>query len=234
MYTLDPFVQVKHPDFGRGECRQLAFDRSGHRLAAAEFSFPHLGQGWVYDDDSGRHSAFAISTGTHYIFSNAMHQGSASVALSPSGRLLVFSGPEALPLVGDVEQLEHLTVAGGEFYSHLFPLPSITTGVVRRPLAWSPDGRRLASVTHDANGAGSVDLWLFPNGEDSQMADVSVRSAAIPDSGTGVTAGRVALQFSPDSQWLAAGGGPVGAGAIEIFEVQSNTRSAEAMRCRPR
>jgi WD40 repeat protein len=99
---------------------------------------------------------------------------SAAVALSPDGRRV------ALESDGTVKVLQ---TAGG---AEVLALPAGTTG----PLAWDPDGRRLAAVHRDAGQGPAVQVWEVPGGRPARS--VKAREA-------------VALLWTPDGRRLLVG-----------------------------
>ena len=214
-YNLDNLTTFTKLTFGNPAAnRALTFNRSGKFLAAAEWSDRNSGLGWVYD----------ITQKTHREFRMGQYQGGSwSASFSPQARFLVVSSPFIQTQIIDVNKLmskendwQFIEGLEGEKMS------------ARRFFSWSPDGKMLASVTDQKNRI--VDIWIFPNREDSQVNGISVQTAVYKDWGTDPTGvnERLGLDFSEDSRWLAAGGGTKNKGIVQIFDVQNNTLLCES------
>jgi WD40 repeat protein len=213
---LNSFTKLK---FGQPTAKHLSFDRSGNLLAAGESSIDCYSQGWIYDVNRDSHHNFVAGKSST---PGPARGGSEQVAFSPNGKLLVIASVYVKTVIIDVASL----LRGG-VYKKLMELETEQMSK-RKFFAWSPDGKTLVSVMDQTKQGRSVDMWLFPKGEDSQIADISMLSAAYKDWQTDPIKGQLGMDFSPNSNWLAAGGGNQNNGVIQILDVQNNKLLGES------
>jgi WD40 repeat protein len=121
-----------------------------------------------------------------------------AVAWHPSGEVVAAAYEDGTVRVWAPEIAEPLVLEAHE----LIRLPDNYFGSVyfgTRDLAWSPDGKRLATV----GGDGTLKVWLPGKGEPEQVLSAFPRRVQ----GKGrVEGGALSVTWSPDGKWLAAGG----------------------------
>jgi hypothetical protein len=200
---------------------RLAFDRRGNYIAAAEWDTNCYTCGWVYDVNKSKSIIFKSGCNT---VPGAARCGSEGVAFSPSGRHLVIASAYVKSLITDVEKL-----LGEEKTFHKILQLEPDNMVKRKFFAWSPNGKALASVSDGNNGKRVINIWSFPEGEDGTYDNIVVNSASFKDWGTDpIVNGRMGMDFSPNSRYLAAGGGNKKSGVVQIFDVQDMSLACES------
>jgi len=154
-----------------------------------------------------------VATGKLRTLTTLTNLGEA-IAFSPDGRWLAALGlshsPGGFqPRIGLVEVAtgqEILNLAAGEVATGQ-ELLNLAAGPVkaRRSIAFSPDGRRLASTSMD----NTVTLWEVPSGKGRVLG--------------GHALGVAGLAFSPDGRWLASGS--AGEAEVKIWNVETGERA---------
>lgn len=200
---------------------RLAFDRRGNYVAAAEWDMKCYTHGWVYDVKTGE--AIIFTSGCNTIQGPA-RGGSESVAFSPSGRHLVVSSAYVKSLITDVLKL----LGPEKTFNNLLQLEPDKMNK-RKFFAWSPSGKVIASVSDGNNGKRVLNTWVLPEGEDEISGNIVVNSVSFKDWGTDpIVSGRMGMDFSPNSRYLAAGGGNKRNGVVQIFDVQEMSLVCES------
>ncbi len=147
------------------------------------------------------------------------HSGSLGVvAWSPDGRRLATGGQDRTFRVWDAETGEEQTVFRGHDRNEIQP-SSASFVQDRRPpsaLAWSPDGRALAS----GHGGGEIKIWDAATGRE-------LRTIVLPERCTVTT-----LDWSPDGTRIASTGDLHGTQTARIWDV--STGRALHARCMTR
>ncbi|MFF7446625.1 MULTISPECIES: helix-turn-helix domain-containing protein [unclassified Streptomyces] len=173
---------------------QVAFSSDGRTLAA-----PGRG-GTVRLWDTASGTARATVTADHH------GQGVMRVALGADGRTLVTSSNRDPSLrVQRLPTGEPRAVLRGEADTHV------------NGMAFSPDGRTLATVRQGPPGRGSAQLWDATTGHGQAALTLDAPSAAPPEEGWPGVLRLGAVAFTPTGRALAARA--VGNGVIEVRDV---------------
>jgi WD40 repeat protein len=205
--------------------------RSGHKVGALAFAPDSQGIALSFDD--GTLEVREISTGRLMGFYEGMVWRGSSVAFSPDGRWLAAAGTgSATQVPADLKALLDKPKTLDRSYTRSRQVRSqkavnlwdVATGKlvqtipgVDGPLAFSPDGRTLATGPGDYSSAhDKLPLWLWD--------EASVRLRRVLDC---PRVGDVAAAFSPDGQTVATWGGGRnghGDGTMRLWDAESGAQ----------